>query len=165
MRVRRFKQNKVSFVQKKPLLLLGYKACLIKLSSMCSQDEERSQIEALRFIKAGLHLFWPTKYRHILRTVSLHMKVHTISLARFYFGKFKNYLHFLRTGKRSLLRYILSALKAMEACCSFWAFLGLSFPIGQCLSHLLQQFISYGQMNMFAASSMDLPLLTAIGGM
>ena len=103
MRVRRFKQNKVSFVQKKPLLLLGYKACLIKLSSMCSQDEERSQIEALRFIKAGLHLFWPTKYRHILRTVSLHMKVHTISLARFYFGKFKNYLHFLRTGKRSLL--------------------------------------------------------------
>ena len=30
-------------------------------------------------------------------------KLSTISVARFYLRKFKNYLHFLRTGKRSLL--------------------------------------------------------------
>ena len=50
-------------------------------------------------------------------------RLSTISLARFYFGKFKNCLHFLRTGKRSLLGGVVKVhfvcLKAIEACCRF----------------------------------------------
>ena len=50
------------------------------------------------------------------------MKRSTISVARFYFGKFKNYLHFLRTGKRSLLGGVVKVHfvcleGSMKACC------------------------------------------------
>ena len=58
-------------------------------------------------------------------------RLSTYHFSRFYFEKFKSYLHFSRTGKKSLLggvvKGLFSALNATTACCqfpNFWVHMG-----------------------------------------